>query len=333
MSKKVGFAVITAVLAVLILVGALRMQDNGSFETTFFAMNTFINAKITGKDSDETGEQILNAVKEFEQSNSMYLEDSFVSKINSNAGKSYVPVDEETYALIKRACNLCEQSGGKFDITIGPLVKKWNVTADRPHIPEIDENIMSLINYQDILFNDEDTSIMLKNQGQIIDLGGIAKGSISDKVYGILEQSKVKEAAISIGGNVIVYGNDSYKVGVQHPRREGELIATLRLKNQIISTTGDYQRYFEVNGKRYHHIIDPKTGQPYDSDFYSITVIGGDGTFNDYLSTTLFMTPKQEVISLLDTYSIIAVCKDNTVYASPHLDIELKDDNFTIYKR
>lgn len=328
MNKKVGIAVIAAIL---IAAAILVLKNNPTFENTSFAMNTFINISITDKDAKETGIKILNTVSEFENHNSMYIDGSAISQINANAGKSSVSINQDTYELLKRAYTLCEQSDGRFDITIGPLVKAWNITSDNPAIPQISSELMSLVNYRDMVFYDNNSSVMLRREGQIIDLGGIAKGSVCDKIYSILEEAQIKKAAISIGGNVVVYGDDSYKVGIQHPRNSSELIATVRLKNKIISTTGDYERYFEVDGKRYHHIIDPSSGQPYESDFYSVTVIGNDGALADYLSTLLFMTPKEGLMQLLDDYSIIAFGKDNLVYVSPDLSIELLDNSFSRY--
>lgn len=327
-------AVISVIAAAIIILAAscLLYSKNDNFKSNSFAMNTFIDINITGKKTKETGNKILNLINKFDENNSMYIESSFVSGVNNSAGKSYVHVDKDTYDLIKRTYLLCEQSGGKFDVTIAPVVLAWNINGDNPHIPEIDENLLSLVNYKDILFNDENSSIMLKNPNQKIDLGGIAKGSVCDKIYEILKTEDVKEAAISVGGNVIAFGNKSYNVGIKHPRKQNGLIASVKLNNKIISTTGDYERYFEIDGKRYHHIIDPKSGQPYNSDFYCVTVIGQDGAFGDYMSTRLFMTPKDELISMLENYDIIAVGKDNTVYASPNLEIELKDSSFKLYK-
>lgn len=332
MSKKVGITAIIGVFAILIAAVIFILPDNKTYTNMAFAMDTFIDINIKGKESESTGKRIVDEISFFENHASMFVENSDVSAINANAGKSYVPVNKAVYDLIKRATELCEQSGGKFDITIGPLVQIWDISGDNPKVPQIDAQLLSLINYKHILFDDTNCSVMLKNPGQQIDLGGIAKGNISDKIYTILQDSDIKEASISVGGNVIVYGDRSYKVGIKHPRQTDSLIATVTLSNSIISTTGDYERYFEANGIRYHHILDPKSGQPYNGDFYSVTVIGSDGTLNDYLSTALFMTPKQELIGLLDKYSIVAIGKDNVVYASENLEIELKDKSFTLYK-
>ena len=294
-------------------------------------MNTVINVKTQGKQARETATKILSIINEYENRTSMYLPDSDISKINSNSGKEYVRVQKDTYRLLKRAYDLCEESGGRFDITVGPLVTLWNINTGNPQIPQINNEILSLISYKDIAFDESINGVKLNKKGQQIDLGGIAKGDVCDKIYEVIKASDINEAIVSLGGNVIVYGNRQYNVGIQHPRNPDSIIATVSLQNKLISTAGDYQRFFEADGIRYHHIIDPSSGMPYNSDFYSVTIIGEDGALCDYLSTLMFMTPKDRLIDLLDDYSIIAFGKDNKVYASKNLDISLKDSSFTVY--
>lgn len=318
-------------LFLILLCMSLVGCSSSAYNKSQVAMDTLIDVSLNGKSSKEAGDLIFQEISDFEGYSSMYVDNSDVSEINANAGKEEVSVCDDLYILLKRAYTLCEESNGKFDITIGPLVKAWDVNAQNPVVPQITDELKDLVNYKDVLFNDSTKAVKLAGQGQILDLGGIAKGYLCDKIYEIIKSNNIDEAIINIGGNVIVYGNRTYNVGLQHPRKTDEVIATIGLTNTMISTAGDYQRYFEADGRRYHHIIDPKSGQPYESDFYSVSVIGSDGTLCDYLSTLMFMTPKDELISLLDDYKIIAIGKDNKIYASKGLDISLNDDSFSVY--
>lgn len=329
-------AVYIVLVALVILTTALYVVFSPkNFSGVYVAMNTQVSVNITGRDAEKTGQSVIDALNAFEAQNSMYRANSEITRINDAAGTSYVKVNDDTYAMINRAYELCNDSGGKFDITVAPLVLAWDVNSDNPKIPKITEDMLSLVNYKDILFDEENKSIMLKNPYQKLDLGGLAKGAACDIVKDILETGGIKEAAISVGGNVIIYGSKEYKVGIKHPRRDGELIANVKLKNKIISTTGDYERYFEIDGKRYHHIFDSETGYPYDSDFYSVTVFGEDGMAGDYLSTLMFMSDTNTVINSLDKYDIIAVGRDGKIYASDRLieSVQVLDSDFSIYSK
>ncbi|MBQ9625302.1 MAG: FAD:protein FMN transferase [Clostridia bacterium] len=314
----------------VMLVGALAGCTKQA-ETTHFAMDTVITIKLKGKEANGAMSDIIACLDGFEAEMSMFKEGSLVKAVNDNAGKQPVQVSEGAYALIKRALELCNSCGGRFDITIGPLTTAWDITGDNPQIPHITEELLALINYNDVVLNDGDLSVMLKKEGQQIDLGGIAKGAACDRCLAILKEKQIDEGIISIGGNVIVYGGRSFKVGIKHPRNDGELIATVNVTDKIVSTTGDYERYFEVDGKRYHHIFDHNTGMPYESDFYSVTVISEDGALADFLSTLAFMTKKEDIAPYLEQYSVIAFGKDGNVYMSKNLDFTLLDTAFKVY--
>lgn len=329
MKNKVAIAVIVAAVAIGVVSYIILSPKTYSSEN--FAMDTVINMNITGKDPQDTGAKIIERIYSFDSEYSMFRPSSTITKINDASGKNPVKVSDEGYALMKKAYSLCEQSDGKFDITIAPLVFMWNITGSNPKVPEIDPAILSLIDYKGIKFNDEQKTIMLETKGQQIDLGGLLKGSACDEIKSVLNSSDTKSAIVSLGGNVVLHGDGIYKVGIKHPRQNNSMIATVKLSNKVVSTTGDYERYFEIDGKRYHHIFDKATGYPHESDFYSVTVIGEDGMTGDFLSTYMFLSDTKTVISMLDKYDIIAFGKDNKVYYSSGLDIELLDNNFTKY--
>lgn len=309
-------------------------NGQGGVSTTDFLMDTTIQSEILGANATDVYQKTNQMLIDFDQQYSMHQPQSDISKINEAAGKDYVPVAQGTYELLQEAVALCEKSGGKFDITIGSLALAWDVNAQNPQIPSITPQMLDLVNYKDILFRPEDKAVMLAHPGQIIDLGGIAKGAACDQLKQILETQKPESALVSFGGNIVGYGKDSFTIGIQDPREGGRMVGTVPLENNIIATSGDYQRFFEVDGVRYHHILDPATGFPFQSDFASVSVLASSGRMSDYLSTTLFMTDLEELKELRsnEEYSFIAIDHQKNVYVSHNLrdKFVMKDTSYRL---
>ena len=290
-----------------------------------FLMNTFVEQKWYGENARTCLDEITARLGELEQQLSLYLEESEVSKINRAAGKEPVAVSEGTYGLLKRAVSFCELSGGQFDITVAPLTLAWGITSQDPHVPagEDIEAAKALVDYRKIRFDDENRTVMLEEAGMSIDLGGIAKGMAAGLVSEIPERYGVS-GYLSIGGNLMVRGakpdGSAFLFGIRDPRGSAsEYLAVVELDGYTMATTGGYERYFEENGVRYHHVIDPFTGYPADTDLTSVTVISRDGTLADAMSTILFMKGSDEIIEYLDSeeYWVIAVDRDQNVVTSP----------------
>lgn len=332
---KVILGLFIAVLITVLMV--FFVQNNRVYTSSNFVMDTIVNLDITGKDSSKCGQEIIACLNQFEQSFSMYKENSDIYTINENAGENFVKVDDKTYSLLKRAYNFCDKSSGRFDITIAPLVTAWDIKSENPSIPKVTDELLSKIDYTNILFDDSTKGVMLKEKGQMLDLGAIAKGAVCDDVYRILEQNNVKKATVSVGGNIVLYGKDTseVKVGIKHPRSNTDaIIGTVNSDKRIIATTGDYERYFELDGKRYHHILDTKSGYPFESEFYSVTVMSDDGALCDYLSTMMFMMSKQELLDLRDRqdFYFVAVGKDGNIYKSNNINFTVLDSEYKIYE-
>lgn len=292
-----------------------------------FVMNTWVEQRWYGENSQQTYDEILVALKALEAQLSLYQENSEISRLNSAAGKNPVALSHETYEFLREAASYCEQSGGLFDITIAPLTLVWNVTSENPRVPtekEISE-AQKLVDYRRIIFDDENETAMLSYEGMSIDLGGIAKGTAAE----LMRQYAIKndvQGYLSIGGNMMVQGKKpdgtDFVIGVRDPRGDAsEYIATLSLDGLTMATTGDYERYFELDGVRYHHVIDPFTGYPSSSDLISVTVVSENGTLADCLSTSIFLSGSEELESYLnrDDCMVIAVTRDFDVYASESL--------------
>ncbi len=329
-AKQIIFTVLLVCLTVLSGCGSAKQSE--VFSGVEFIMDTFVEQRWYGKNAQQNFDEINQALRDIEQRLSMYYPESEISKLNKAAGKHPVAISDESYSLLKEAVQYCGQSGGIFDITVAPLTGVWNVTASEPQIPS-DKDIETarlLVNYKDIIFDDSSKTVMLAKEGMSIDLGGIAKGYAAGAVRSIAQKNGV-EGYVSIGGNIMMHGKKpdgkDFIIGVRDPRGDAaEYIATVDFDGLIMATTGDYERYFEKDGVRYHHIIDPFTGRPSESDLISVTVFSENGTLSDCFSTMIFLKGSEGLPQFLEREDcmIIAVTKDKDVYISPSLEDRVK---------
>lgn len=334
MRKPKYFIAIVIVLCFVVIFGCASPRGqtgNDSAAGIEFVMNTWVEQRWHGKNAQKTYDEVLGALKELERQLSLYDEDSEISRLNSAAGLRPVALSHDTYQFLRQATDYCAQADGLFDITIAPLTLVWNVTSETPRVPANEEikAAQKLVDYRRILFDDTKETVMLADEGMRIDLGGIAKGLAAT----LMRQYAVKnnvEGYLSIGGNMMVQGKKAdgseYVIGVRDPRGDAsEFIASLSLDGLTMATTGDYERYFEQDGIRYHHVIDPFTGYPSTTDLISVTVVSDNGTLGDYLSTLIFMGGSAALPEYLnrDDCMVLAVTKDFEVYASKSLQERL----------
>lgn len=332
-------AVSFAVLAVLVVAANLRTQEQRMATSVDFIMDTVVEQKLYGKNAQQAVQEISRRLQEYEQQCSMYVAESEISALNQNAGKQYTELSPQTLELVQRSKLLAEESDGLFDITIAPLTKLWGITTEHPRVPtqqEID-SAKELVDYQDILI--DGNQAMLRREGQSVDLGAVAKGAACNIVRETAETYHIRGGYVSIGGNLIVLGNDQtgqpYYFGVRDPQGDSSAyIGKLTLDQKTMATTGIYERYFEQDGVKYHHILDPRTGYPAESDLISVSVISEDGLLADCLSTTLFLEGKQAALSKLEetAYQLILVDADGNVYYSSALEGNFEPNTQTQYR-
>jgi len=217
---------------------------------------------------------VIDDVKEIEQKYSRYKEDSIVSRINAAAGKSAVEVDQDTAALIDYAQVCYEQSEGLFDITSGVLRRIWDFKQKiLPSAQQVAE-ILPLVGWQYVEWRKP--YIKIKKAGMQLDFGGFGKEYAVDHAATLLRASGVKSGLVNLGGDVRVLGTqpngEPWRIGIVHPREPDQVISAIEVKSGAVATSGDYERYFELDGRRYCHILNPKTGFPVDS-FQSVSVL------------------------------------------------------------
>lgn len=307
-------------------------------ESSDFVMDVLVTQKGYDENCKETFAGVIATFQELEGRLSRYVAGSEISQINDAAGLNSVSVSEETYNLLKQAVALCEESGGVFDITMGAVIDLWGFGTDTQRVPS-DEEIASALEhtgYQKIVFDDENRTVKLPDPFMRIDLGGIVKGYATDLADAAYTEAGLSSVLLSTNSSILMKGpkpdGESFTIGVRDPRGSvNDYVGTLTIDNAFIGTSGDYERYFEMNGKRYHHIFDPATGKPAQNGLTGITVVHTNGMQADYLSTYLFIMGKDYVVEHLNDYEIIAVDDEKNVYVSDKLKDKFNFDQTSGY--
>ncbi|MFZ3091637.1 MAG: FAD:protein FMN transferase [Nitrospirota bacterium] len=270
-------------------------------------MGTEMEITVVSADEKKAHKAIDAAFEEIsriERMMSTYMPDSQISIINKSAGEKPVKSGSELIGLVKRAVEYAGMTDGGFNIAVGPLIRLWKI-ADGGDIPDKDEinRAQGLINYKDIIIDEKQGTIFLRKKGMSIDLGGIAKGYASDRAKAVLKQQGVTSGIAAVAGDINAFGRkmdgSKWRIGIEHPRKKGAFIGVIELQDEAVSTSGDYERFFIKDGRRYHHIIDPKTGEPSDK-CQSVTVIAKEGTATDALSTGIFIMGPEKGIELVE---------------------------------
>lgn len=263
-------------------------------------------------------EECKTLCEDYENRFSKEIETSEISQINSASGRP-VTVSDETIELLEKALYYCELSGGKFDITIAPVSTLWNFDENHEGIlPEQEalEEALAHVDYHNVIIHGN--TVTLSDPQAQIDLGGIAKGYIADKLKEFLVSNGVEHALINLGGNVLAvggrYDGTAFHIGIQKPFDEqNEAITQVEVRNRSVVSSGTYERYFENNGTIYHHILDPSTGYPYQNDLLQVTILSDYSADGDALSTACFALGLEEGARLaesLDGIQAIFITQD-----------------------
>ncbi len=291
-------------------------------------MGTRIDVQVWHADPAKAAELIALAMSEFdriEAAMSTYRESSEISRVNRDAAARPVPVSQELYDLIARALKLSELTEGAFDISYDSVGQLYDFRArERPDVAAIESGLAAL-DYRLVELRPEVHAIAFAREGVRINLGGIAKGHAVESVVGVLRAAGVQHALATAGGDTRLLGDRRGKpwvVGIRDPDVETDLVTRLALSDEAISTSGDYERFFDEDGQRYHHIISPSSGDSARAS-RSVTVIGADATLTDGLSTSLFVLGPEaglKLIESLDGYEAVIVDAARQLHFSSGLD-------------
>lgn len=303
----------------LLLIGCNEKPKN--LKSSRFMLDTIVTLDINC--DQKTLEEAFLLCEKYENLLSKTRKNSDVYKLNN--ADDYITVSKDTVKIIKRSVYFSGLSGGLFDITICPVTNLWDFEGTTlPDRKEIEEAIKN-VNYERIKTDGEKVFL----DGTEIDLGGIAKGYIADKLLQFFKEKNVTDGIINLGGNVIVFGNKEKSVGIAKPFSENEIVAKVKLKNKSIVTSGTYERFIDIDGKIYHHILDPKTGYSCETDLNSATVIGDTSLDLDALSTICILLGKEKATKLIEqTENTEAVFIDKQGKLTYTKGLKYKDNTF-----
>ncbi len=284
-------------------------------------MDTFVTITVvaeTPEKADKAIESAFSAISRFSNLIDFFSETSEITVINNNAGIRPVKVSSQTLDLIEKAIEAAEKSHGAFDPTIGPVIQLWDFHKGiKPPDNEIRRKL-PLVDYRNIIVDRNASTAFLVKKGMMIDLGGIAKGYAADLASEELRQNGISSGLVAIAGDIRAFGTKPdgmpWKIGVKNPRQtneKDEIIARLSLTDSAVSTSGDYERYFMQDNKRYHHLLNPKTGYP-ENNFRSVSIITGKGVHTDSYATAVFILGPEKGMHFIEQSGIDALIIDNS---------------------
>ncbi|MCH5186518.1 MAG: FAD:protein FMN transferase [Oscillospiraceae bacterium] len=315
--------ILTAAVCVVILSSCAVNNELSGSERTVYAMDTVMTLKAFGGD-DEVGAALDEAEKEIKYLDNILRRenpDSDIYKINRTGSAE---VSEDTFKLIKTALDICESTDGAFDISTAPVSDLWGFYTKNFYVPsdiEIAE-ALSGVGYENI-YADENR---IYAGGVQLDLGGMAKGYLSEKIMEIFKNNDVRSGIVSLGGNVHTLGTKpdggKWRIAVQDPDSD-EYIGEISVNDKAVITSGGYMRFFEQDGIVYHHIIDPKTGYPAKSGIKSVSIVSDSGTLADGLSTALFvmgLDKSEEYWRTHSGFDAVFMTDDDNIYITEGIE-------------
>lgn len=324
--------------ALLVLTGcgtALAPKNTDPIQRTDFLLNTFVDIKIYDSDDTTILDDAIAICKDYEAQFSRTMETSEIYKMNHRSVDEQVfTLSSNTAELLEKALHYCEISGGAFDITVEPVSSLWNFSSGEAVLPDSGAiaSAAEHVGYENLLL--EGNTLTFLSPYTTIDLGAIAKGYIADRIKEHLVESGVKSAVINLGGNVLCIGKKPngtpFKIGLQKPFAESsETFAVMGIDDMSVVTSGVYERHFEIDGRNYHHILDPKTGYPYDNGLISVTIVSEESVDGDGLSTTCFSLGLENGLSLIESLDGVYGCfidEDYNIYYSEGMKELLIED-------
>ncbi len=273
----------------------------------------------------------IDEIKRIEQLFTTYNSDSQTNLINANAGIAPVVVDDEVYELIERSIGISKITQGAFDISYGSIDKTlWNFDRSMTQLPPLKEaqKMVHLIDYTNIILNEENRTVFLKNKGMRIGFGGIGKGYAAEMAKKVLLANGVANGIINASGDLTAWGlqpnGAQWTIGIANPDFPQEAFSYLEISNKAVATSGNYEKYVMIKGKKYSHTIDPKTGMPI-SGIKSVTIISDNAEFADAMATPIAVMGINAglyLINQIPTIYCIIIDDNNKIYTSKNINLK-----------
>ena len=298
-----------------------KAESNEEASKDIFAMDTYMTVTAYGAKAQEAVDEAEAEIQRLDELLSTGNEESEIAQLNQNKSAT---LSEDAGYLVERALELNKETDGAFDIAIYPVMEAWGFPTQNYQVPTADtlESLLKLADASQIIYDENSRKISFGREGMKIDLGGIAKGYTSSRIMDIYKENNISSGLVNLGGNVQALGTkpdgSKWRVAVQSPDDTEDYLGILSVEDKAVITSGGYERYFEQDGKTYHHIINPKTGYPAENGLTSVTVVSEDGTLADGLSTSLFIMGKEEAIEFWrahsDEFDIIMMTDEGKLY-------------------
>lgn len=317
------------VISLLFLV-AMKVPEPRMFQKSTILMDTLVAVTVVAEDETMANEAIDSAfatIGGLEKSLSFWTKDSEIAAIGKSAGGAPVKVSRATIDVVDKALMIATKTNGAFDPTVGPLMRLWDFKKGiMPTQAQIREKL-PLVGYDMVMVNGSASTVSLKKKGMAFDTGGIAKGYASDRAAETLKAMGIKAGLISVAGDIRAFGlkpdGTPWRVGIKNPRsknKDDEIMAVVELHDMAISTSGDYERFFFRDGVRYHHIMNPKTGQPA-RGFISVSIIAPEAVLTDGFSTGIFALGPKDGLSVVkkEKLGCVAMMDNGEVFVTGNI--------------
>ncbi len=316
-------------------------QKERIFQKSKILMDTLVNITVVS-DSEDSAEKAIDTafseIEKIEKLSNFFSSDSEISRINKNAGISEVTVSSDILELLGKALHVSDITEGAFDVTIGPVIRLYDFHKKIKPEEYTIKNNLPFVNYRDMIIDRNKSTVFLRRKGMLIDPGGIAKGYAADKAVETLKRQGIHSGLVSVAGDIKAFGlkpdGRPWKVGIRNPRIppnpplvkggkggfSDDIMATIELKDMAISTSGDYERFFVLNNKKYHHLLNPKTGHPAQG-CRSASIITREAAFTDAFATGVFILGPEKGMKVLEKMGFDGIIIDGQgkTYITPGL--------------
>lgn len=302
--RRISLLAAAVVLLSFWTLGLAGCKTKEPVQKTVMVMDTVATLIATGEHADAAVQEGIERLQELDGMASPQGADSDVKRLADAAGNGqWIPLHPEVYHMLEVSQEYSRISDGAWDVTTGPLVQLWGIGTERAHVPAAEElaAAKAKVGWQRLELDPETKSARLREPGMCLDLGGIAKGFAVDEIRKIYARHGIKDGLINLGASSLYAvgknpKGEAWRVGIRHPRSADpdERLAVIPLADQALSTSGDYERFLEQDGVRYHHILDPRTGAPAQNGAISDTIVvdgslADAGMISDLLTTTVFV--------------------------------------------
>jgi thiamine biosynthesis lipoprotein len=307
-----------------------------TFKKTASLLGSPFDITVVAKDSIQANaytNEAIDEVKRIENLISDWIPTTQISSVNTNAGIKPIKVDVEVYDLVERALKISKLTNGAFDISYASMDRIWKFDGSMKKMPSKEEIKKSVekVGYHNVILNSKDTTIFLKNKGMKIGLGGIGQGYIADKIKELLKSKGCESGLVNVSGDISTWGKqidgNPWTIGIINPMNKNKVFATFPLEDTAVETSGSYEKYVTFDGKRYSHIIDPRTGYPA-SGIVSISVFAKQTEMADALATGIFVMGVEVGLNFVNQIKgLECIIVDDTggIHTSENIDLKKQE--------